>query len=245
MTNSALSRFLKQGLGRSMCPLCRVVHKVDQEFMWYFFDEYSGEAWALDGLRRSRGFCAPHADYLKRIEVDGVRSTLGITGTYEDTFKGLVDELSELTTGAAMSPRDPCPACAYRDHEVRKNVRYLLDTLDEDSRQRERYISGPGLCFPHFELVWSKARQQERELVLEVQRRSAATLVRDLAEHVRKQGQEARDEPETEAEANSWRLAMYMTAGWPAEWDISGSPPAPESDRLPQPEGDVAHHAAD
>jgi hypothetical protein len=219
MTSSALTRFLKQGLARGMCPLCRVAHKLDQEFMWYFFDDYSGEAWALDQLRRARGFCARHADYLKRIEVDGLRSTLGISETYQDTFTGLADQLDRLGSDLEIPSRSPCPACAYRDEEVRKNVGYLLATLDEDKRQRERFAIGPGLCFPHLELVWELASEPQRRLLLDVQRRSTAAILRDLGEHVRKQGHEARDEPETPAEADSWRRAIYLTAGWPAEWD--------------------------
>jgi hypothetical protein len=219
MTSSALTRFLKQGLARHMCPLCRVAHKLEQEFMWYFFDDYSGEAWALDALRNSRGFCRRHSDYLKRIEVDGLRSTLGISETYEDTFTGLAEQLARLGPDGDIPPRQLCPACASRDEEVRKNVRYLLDTLAEDERQRERFIEGPGLCLPHFELTWADASASERRLLLDVERRSVAAVSRALTEHVRKQGHEARDEAETAEEAGSWRLAINLTAGWPAEWD--------------------------
>jgi hypothetical protein len=41
VTNSALTRWLKQGLTRGMCPLCRVAHKADREYLWHFFEEYS------------------------------------------------------------------------------------------------------------------------------------------------------------------------------------------------------------
>lgn len=41
MLHSALTRWLKQGLELGMCPLCRVSHKLDRQFMWQFFDERS------------------------------------------------------------------------------------------------------------------------------------------------------------------------------------------------------------
>jgi hypothetical protein len=56
--HSALTRFLKQGLMRGVCPLCRVTYKVDSECMWALLSEYSHGDSALDQLRRSRGFCA-------------------------------------------------------------------------------------------------------------------------------------------------------------------------------------------
>jgi hypothetical protein len=222
MTNSALNRFLKQGLARHMCPLCRVADKVDREYIWHFFDEYSGEAWALDALRRARGFCAEHADELRRVEYEGLRSTLGISGVYLDTLEGVEGEFAALRPGGRLREREPCPACRYRDDEVEKNATYLVETLRDDGRARERFEAGPGLCMRHFDLVWAAARgPADQELLLEVQRRSIHNLRQELLEHARKQGHEAAGEAPGE-EADSWQRAMYLTGGWPQEWRANG-----------------------
>jgi hypothetical protein len=219
--SSALTRFLKQGLARGMCPLCRVAHKLETEYIWYFFDEYSTETETLDALRRARGLCASHAEAVRHLEVDGFKSTLGLATTYLDTMEGLAEEF------AGLRPRDyfatgPCPACAYRDEGVEKNAAYLLQEIAGDQRSREAFLGGPGLCMPHFELVWSVANTDERQLLIDVERRTIEQLVSDLREHIRKQGAEFRDEP-AGREADSWERALAFTAGWPAPMDRSAT----------------------
>src|SRR5512133_3254828 len=94
--NSALTRFLKQGLKRGVCPLCRVAYKMDGEYMWAFFDDYSSDDKTLDRLREARGFCAEHAERLRRLEVEGLHSNLGISNVYLDTLQGLEEALQAL-----------------------------------------------------------------------------------------------------------------------------------------------------
>lgn len=178
--SGALTRWLKQGLSRGVCPLCRVATKAEREYLWYFFDEYSSQDAALDELRAAHGFCAPHADGLRQIEVENLKSTLGISETYEDTLAGLVEELDALEPRGRLRS-GPCPACAYRDRELDQNARHLLSLLAEDERSAERFRGSPGLCVPHFELVWALAgRGSVAALLLDVERRSARALRDEL-----------------------------------------------------------------
>jgi hypothetical protein len=196
-----------------MCPLCRVVHKLDREYIWYFFDEYSTQDETLDALRRSRGLCFEHADALRRLEVDGFHSTLGLSTTYLDTVKGLAEELANLTASDDFGAA-PCPACAYRDEGVETNARYLLEEIGSSPASRERFVQGPGLCFRHFGLVWRIADADQRNLLAKVERHTLDGLVTDLSEHIRKQGAEHKDDPEG-GEADAWLRALRITAGWP------------------------------
>jgi hypothetical protein len=53
--------------------------------------------------------------------------------------------------------------------------------------------------------VWTVApRAEDRQLILEVQRRSAGSLLHQLRERVH-----------TGAEDDAWRRALHLTAGWP------------------------------
>lgn len=222
MPSSALTRFLKQGLARGICPLCRVAHKLEREYIWYFFDDYSGDADALDALRRSQGFCRTHAEQLRHLEVDGIKSTLTVSTVYLDTMEGLGEELARLRMSGELA-HAPCPACAYIDEGVGKNARYLLEEIHDSERSHALFVASPGLCFPHFRLVWAAASEPERELLLDVQRRSVELLAQQLREHIRKQGQEARDEPKGE-EQDAWQRAMWLAGGWPpdAGEDLAG-----------------------
>lgn len=201
-----------------MCPLCRVAHKADREFIWHFFDQGADRGEAVDEVRRACGFCRDHIEMLRRIEVDGMSSTLSLSTLFIDTVTGIVDDLERLTPDAGFR-RAPCPACANRHEHLRMNAEYLLDELATSPAQRERFEASPGLCFPHFELVWDVAQTvEDREVILEVQRRAARSLLCDLREHVRKQDDKYRHEPKG-AERDSWRRAIFLTAGWtpPAE----------------------------
>jgi len=225
--NSALTRFLKQGLKKGVCPLCCVAYKIDGEYMWAFFDEYSNEETTLNQLRRARGFCAEHAGRLQRLEVEGLRSNLGISNVYLDTFQGLAEQLAALQPSSGIPEREPCPACAYRDEEVHRNARYLLEEVMTSLSSRKRFVESTGLCFPHFELVWDRAEDPgEQELLLDLQSRVVARLVEELSENIRKQGHEYDGKP-ADQEDSSWRRAIYLTAGWPRE-ALRDEPPAPE-----------------
>jgi hypothetical protein len=187
---------------------------MDCEYMWAFFDEYSQSDSTLDRLRRARGFCAEHAERLLRLEVEGLHSNLGISNVYLDTFQGLADQVGSLKPGSTLPEPEKCPACEYRDEEVERNAGYLLEEIRANSSSRERFLNSNGLCFPHFQLVWERAEDPaEQELLLELQGRVVAELVRDLSENIRKQGHEVQGGP-SERESNSWQRAIYLTTGW-------------------------------
>jgi hypothetical protein len=225
--NSALTRFIKQGLRLGVCPLCRAAYKLDGEYMWAFFDDYSQSDRTLDALRRARGFCAEHAGRLRRLEVEGLRSNLGISGVYLDTFKGLADQLDALNTAAQLPPEGVCPACEYRDAEVERNAGYLIEEIHDNGWSRKRLAEGDGLCFPHFAMVWARAEDgEERELLLDLQRRVVADVITGLEANIAKQGHEQAEGP-SDRESMSWQRAIHLTAGWSKE-ALRDDPPDPE-----------------
>lgn len=210
---SVLTRWLRQGLEAGMCPLCRVAHKADREYIWHFFDEGDRRGESIDQLRESCGFCAEHIEMLRRIEVDGMKSTLGVSTMFARLFAGIVEDLEALNAQRSFR-RAVCPACASRTCQLQKNAAYLLDELATSPGRRADFENSQGLCFAHFELVWEAAQtSEERALLLQVQRRAARALLADLREHVRKHDHKYAHEPKG-AEQDSWQRAIFMTAGW-------------------------------
>src|SRR5579859_5701343 len=45
---SAVTSWLRQGLSGGICPLCRVAHKADREYIWQFYDERSNDGAVID-----------------------------------------------------------------------------------------------------------------------------------------------------------------------------------------------------
>jgi len=220
---SAVTTWLRQGLRTGMCPLCRVAHKADREYIWHFFDEGANRGESIDELRDSCGFCAEHIEMLRRIEVDGMKSTLGISAMFADTFAAIVGELEALRPDDPFT-RAPCPACANRDRYLTTNARYLLDELATSPGRGETFEASAGLCFAHFELTWDTAQtRSDRELILRVQVRAAREILSDLREHVRKQDQKFAHEPKGQ-ERDSWQRAIVLTAGWPPPAESAAEP---------------------
>lgn len=222
---SVLTSWLRQGLRSGMCPLCRVAHKADREYIWHFYDERSNDMGAVEEVSRAFGFCAEHIEMLRRIDVEDMKTTLSISVLLADTFGGIVEQLDALGPGSRIDPAK-CPACSHRDRSLRQNSVYLLDMLATSPGYREDFEASPGLCFPHFKLVWDHARTREdRELVLAVQRHASRSLLEELHEHVRKHDDKYRLEPKG-PERDSWQRAIFLTTGWPPPGESAAKPEA-------------------
>jgi Family of unknown function (DUF6062) len=220
---SALTSWLRQGLRTDMCPLCRVAHKADRQYIWHFYDEHSNDMDAVAEVQRAFGFCAEHIEMLRRIDVDEMKTTLSISALFADTFAGIVDRLDALTPGSDFES-SRCPGCANRDDLVARDAGYLLDMLATGPGYRDEFVASPGLCFPHFKLVWGLARtRDDRELLLTVQRNASRSLLGELREHVRKHDDKYRHEPKG-AERDSWQRAIFLTAGWPPPGESAARP---------------------
>jgi Family of unknown function (DUF6062) len=220
---SAVTSWLRQGLTNGICPLCRVAHKADREYIWHFYDERSNDMGAIDEVRRAFGFCAEHIEMLRRIDVEDMKTTLSVSVLFADTFAGIVEQLRALSPVAAFEPAQ-CPACANRDDYLHRNARYLLDMMATGRGYRNAFESSPGLCFPHFTLTWQLARTRgDRELLLSVQQSAAGALLDELREHVRKHDDKYRHEPKG-AERDSWLRAIFLTTGWPAPAQSAAEP---------------------
>jgi Family of unknown function (DUF6062) len=207
-----------------MCPLCRVAHKADREYIWQFSEEGFGNEETMEALARAHGFCTEHAEMLRRIDFE-MKSMLGLSTIYVELFADLAAELAALGVERPCEA-SACPACANRNVAVRKNARYLLALTAAAGATAEKFSSSAGLCFPHFELVWaSGGTSQARQLILYVQRRAVAEILDDLREFIRKEGAESKHEPKS-TEQDAWRRAVHLTAGWPAPQESASVPEA-------------------
>lgn len=220
---AVVTGWLRQGLRSGMCPLCRVAHKADREYIWHFFDEGADSGEAIDEVRAACGFCAEHVEMLRRLEIEGMKSTLATSTMFADTLRGIVGDLEVLTPDHQFR-RARCPACTNRDRLVHANVGYLLALLAHSPGHRQRFEASPGLCFPHFELVWGAAHPgSERELLLRVQLGATRSLLHEVSEHVRKHDDKFRHEPKG-PERDSWLRAIFLTSGWPPPAETAAEP---------------------
>ncbi|HTU85051.1 MAG TPA: DUF6062 family protein [Solirubrobacteraceae bacterium] len=206
-----------------MCPLCRVAHKADREYIWHFYDEQSNNMEAIEEVQHAYGFCTEHIEMLRRIDIENMKTTLSISVLFADTFAGIVEQLGALSPDAAFEP-SRCPRCSSRADYLERNARYLLDMIATNQGYRNMFESSTGLCFPHFELVWRLAStSSDRETLLTVQRTVATSLLHELNEDVRKHDNKYRHEPKG-AEQDSWLRAILLTTGWPPPAQSAAEP---------------------
>ncbi len=221
--SGAVTSWLRQGLANRLCPMCRVAHKADREYIWHLYDEGSNDMDVIEGVQRAFGFCDEHIEMLRRIDVEDMKTTLSIGVLLADIFAGIVDQLEGLSPDRAFEP-EQCPACASREDYLHRNALYLLDMVATNSAYRKQFSASSGLCFPHFKLVWQLARtRSDRELLLSVQRDATESLLHDLREHVRKHDDKYRREPKG-TERDSWQRAIFATTGWPPPAQSAAEP---------------------
>jgi hypothetical protein len=111
--------------------------------MWHFFDEGSNQGESLDRLRAACGFCAEHVEMFRRVEMDGINSTLAMSTTFADTFEGIVEDLDTRNPDAS-SQRNECPACANRKEHVCKHdheFRHEPKGAERDSWRRAIFLT--------------------------------------------------------------------------------------------------------
>jgi len=208
-----------------ICPLCRVAHKSDREYVWQLSEEGSGDEETMSAISRAHGFCAEHAEMLRRVDA-GVKSMLGLSSMYAEVLGDLQADLAARDV-SRQTEVAACPGCANRDAAVGKNAQYLLGMLGSGiGGFADRFAASAGLCFPHFDLVWNTGGSADaRRLVLDVQARVVTELASELGEFIRKEGVEFRYEPKGR-EQDAWQRAMWLTSGWPAPAVSAGIPEA-------------------
>lgn len=118
-----------------MCPLCRVAHKADREYIWQFYDERSNDGAVIDQVSRAYGFCAEHIEMLRRIDLEDMKSTLAIT--FENS-PGLCFPHFKLAWEHAPSAADR----ALLLDVLRRASRSLLHELREHVRKHDHKYSG-------------------------------------------------------------------------------------------------------
>jgi hypothetical protein len=202
-------------LARPGCAVCHLTHRAVGRFLKALAYEQVNDLALRAELRASRGFCKVHAQ--RWVREPG--NVLGTALIYTDAITAAVRELDAppsrgmLSNPFASRPREasPCVACQA---EVEAQDRYLdalLDGLGEASLAAALQRSD-GLCLPHTRRAVERGGRRA-EPVLARARQTAARLLEELAEVVRKEDYRFKDEPRTEAERTVPRRAVAWAAG--------------------------------
>ena len=226
---------LRDALALPGCPVCRLAADDARRYLDGLLWEQVTDPGIRAKVRRARGFCRDHARGL-----DHAGASLGAAILMQDILQHALSTLerarfqtppplsrrrvqetldpaqpssatAELVD--ALTPEEPCPACA----RAREMEAIYLDSLVEQLLVKggllPAYRGSAGLCLPHFRMALARVREPAifRALV-EAQRGVWQELEAGLREQIRKNDHRYHDEP-WGAESDAWLRALVAVSG--------------------------------
>jgi len=209
-------RVLEAIQGSKGCPLCALEDTAISRYFEGIFYEKVNDPSIRNDLRKSAGFCARHAHRLTEFG-DG----LGTAILYQDQIRLIIEAIERLAStpvkrGRVERPspgghRGSCPACRFAEQSRSRNIRTLLDGL-EDADMTEALHGSPGLCYPHLVRALEHAEDRQRKQLIEIHRPKLDALLHMLEEYQRKQDYRFAAEADTQ-ERDSWLRAVEIAVG--------------------------------
>ncbi len=233
LQRSAVYFALLEALGKSGCPVCRILEEASASYLDTLFYEQVTDVGMRRKLRRARGLCNWHSWRARNIPT----AALGLAIIAQDLLDEECTRLAELQRRplwrrmgndlqARLSRqsllaylrgwvhRDICPACQAASEHERHALETMLDFAHEAEFAR-RFETSFGVCLPHLmQAAVTHPFHAGLIALIEVQRRKHARLRAELEEFCRKHdhryGREAWGE-----ESDAWVRAIEVLAGKP------------------------------
>ena len=196
------------------CPICRVGAYSVKRYMKSIFNEFVNDITMRDNLLKSMGFCYEHTQLLLNVRI---ADALGASIIYENIVKKILRELPEQLKsnafGKATARSNKCPACEQREDVFDRSVRELGKSLG-DEKMRTALENSDGLCFPHLAHVLEFVQSKEDiDFLLTLTKEKIKTRQAEMAEVIRKNDHQYKDEKITLEEALAWKKVMSMISG--------------------------------
>ncbi len=165
------------------CPICHNLRQCNDHYFFWFFNENYYEAFTLDNLTRSLGFCLAHGASL-------ARSTAGshqLAAVHEVLVRRIRVKLSGGRAGngddeaLTLARYDRCPPCRNRE-ELAENAAFWLASVVENPAYADRYGQPGVLCYPHLQILAARVSVQTLNRVLTLHEAAMAAAMESLRE---------------------------------------------------------------
>lgn len=217
----ALERALKQ----RYCCICRLVRETEEQHIWFFLYEHTGDPPMRHRFDEASGFCHYHGQLAAGIVFEReMMSESAMARVYETvvmTYREKLEGLSRTNQGMKALGRnkgfpgipsaETCLVCDASKQAEAGYVGALLRSLDEECHRAD-YVHSDGLCNPHLALAVQKAQPDMKQFLLEDQERRMEGLQKRLSELKRKYSYDVNETP-TPEERGSWAEALWRFTG--------------------------------
>lgn len=248
---------LERALQQEGCPLCRIVRRHEEAWLFHTLWEFTGDPEVRRCFDEGFWLCGPHARLMIWVTEGHHLGGSGVARIYETVVWSFREKLLKLLPARRgvrrwlkLSPPVPdpssldglkgkqCPLCEASARSAEGAVFFSLQAL-QDAKEgpfwRRKFEQSEGLCNPHLLLALQNERARTdpelRRFLIEDHLRRLEELQRRLYELQRKQSYEVH-EPVTPEEAQSWQEAIRRFTGDDHEtllWRIGPSPPLAET----------------
>ncbi len=221
---------LWESLRQNGCPVCRVQEKAERRYAVNLLWENVNDPGVRVRLLASQGFCGAHVRLLLSLADRELGSRLGLAIIYEHLTRDLIRRLGELVRPARvfgparppaqrqlrrLLPTEECPVCVVGREAAERNLWFLVENLPSADWQAA-WKASDGLCRSHLlrALAVAAGRPEAFDFLWQDAIGRLESLRHNLAEFIRKQAWENRDEPVSAAEARGVEAATAFFAGW-------------------------------
>ncbi len=200
---------LEEALGKTGCPVCLLVQRAEERWVWTLLYEHSGDMRIHRALAEAVGLCAAHGALVERVVAGRQLASAGAAARLYLTVVNAVRE--ELAGGGRQVPVPRCPLCV-RSAETARHVAGMLAAALKDGAWQDGYEASDGLCLPHLDMCAAALRGQARAWLRADAQRRLDELSRRLSELCRKQRYDVHEEL-SEAESHAWKEALWRIGG--------------------------------
>ncbi len=217
---------LREALGQSGCPVCRLVERDIGQYLDNLLWENVNDPSLRREIRRAQGFCREHT----RMLISRPGASLGLAIIARDVWGEIqyatetvrlpalkacrtrsTDIAADLLT--RLAPQGECLACVYARAMEDLYLDILLGRLLGEDGLLAAYQASEGLCLLHFRQVLARVRDGAVYAALvESQRAIGQRRLAELDEFIRKNDYRFRGEP-WGRERDAWRRALGALTG--------------------------------
>ena len=213
-STSFSQHYLLDACAQSGCPICRVGAHSVKRYLRSIFNEFVNDITMRGNLLKSMGFCYEHTQLLLNVRI---ADALGASIIYENIVKKILRELPEQFKSSdfekAIVRSRNCPACEQREDVFDRSLRELGRSLGE-AKMRSAMDQSDGLCFPHLTHILEFVQDTEDvDFLLTLTKEKLETRQSEMAEVIRKNDHQYKDEKITLDEALAWKKVISMISG--------------------------------